>query len=364
MEDFRRLIERISVTHYELQKKSVNAINQALTVRNWLIGFYIVEYQQSGEDRAIYGGRLLVQLASQIKIKGLTPSELSRCRQFYSCYPYFAEALTHASAQFLPSSILGALTQEFVNRENSDSLRVAAKTLLARLSYTHFTHLVKITDNLKRAFYEIECIKSSWSVRELKRQIASLYYERSGLSVDPEKLHHMTQVNASPRKASDVIKNIYAFEFLDIYANEAVEESDLESALLSNLQSFISELGHGFCFEARQKRLLIGDNYYFVDLVFYHRILKSHILLELKIGEFQHGDIGQLNTYINYFKEEISEPSDNLPVGILLVAEKDSALVKYATAGMDKNLFVKQYLVNLPDKAKPEEYVNKQLNYL
>ncbi|GAB3173803.1 PDDEXK nuclease domain-containing protein [Telluribacter humicola] len=185
-------------------------------------------------------------------------------------------------------------------------------------------------------------------MRELKRQINSLYYERSGLSAKPEQLANRVNKNTSPRVPTDIIKNIYAFEFLDLKTRDLVEESDLESALLDHLQEFIIELGNGFCFEARQKRILIGSTYYFIDLLFYHRILKCHVLLELKIGAFEHGDIGQLNTYLNYFMEEISEASDNPPVGILLVAEKDQALVKYATAGMDENLFVKQYLIKLP----------------
>ncbi len=138
----------------------------------------------------------------------------------------------------------------------------------------------------------------------------------------------------------------------------------MEKALLDNLQQFILEMGYGFCFEARQKRILIGEKYYFVDLVFYHRILKSHILIELKLGEFEHGDIGQLNTYLNYFKEEICEPEDNLPVGILLVAEKDNTLVKYATAGMDENLFVQQYMLKLPKAEVLQKYLEKELEKL
>jgi predicted nuclease of restriction endonuclease-like (RecB) superfamily len=224
-------------------------------------------------------------------------------------------------------------------------LQVSPEKIIAKLSFSHLIELIKIDYSLKRTFYEIECIKSTWSVRELKRQIGSLYYERSGLSAKPEKLAELVNKNSTPQVPTDIIKNIYAFEFLNLRAQDLVEESDLESALLDHTQDFIVELGNGFCFEARQKRILIGSTYYFVDLLFYHWILKCHILLELKIGAFDHGDIGQLNTYLNYFRMEISEASDNPPVGILLVAEKDHALVKYATAGMDENLFVQQYLV-------------------
>ena len=198
-------------------------------------------------------------------------------------------------------------------------------------------------------------------MRELKRQINSLYFERSGLSHQPEKLAELVHQKTSPQAPKDIIKNIYAFEFLDISTQSIIEESDLETALLDHLQQFIIELGNGFCLEARQKRILIGETYYFIDLVFYHRILKCHVLLDLKIGAFEHGDIGQLNTYLNFYKQEIAERNDSPPVGILLVAEKDHALVKYATAGMDENLFVQKYRVQLPDKNQLEKYIETEL---
>ncbi|MBI4645915.1 MAG: DUF1016 family protein [Bacteroidia bacterium] len=242
--------------------------------------------------------------------------------------------------------------------------RVDGDLILSKLSYSHLEQLIGIDDNLKRTFYEIECIKGTWSVRELKRQIASLYYERSGLSVCPEKLAHLVQQKTTPQSSTDIIKTVYAFEFLDLNVKDVVEESDLETALIDHLQNFMLELGYGFCLEARQKRILIGKTYYFIDLVFYHRILKCHVLVDLKIGAFEHGDIGQLNTYLNYYKAEIYEPSDNLPVGILLVAEKDHALVQYATAGMDENLFVQQYLIQLPGKEQLEQYIESKLKKL
>jgi predicted nuclease of restriction endonuclease-like (RecB) superfamily len=238
---------------------------------------------------------------------------------------------------------------------------VPPQKILSKLSYTHIEQLLNIDNQLKRTFYELECIKGTWSVRELKRQINSLYFERSGLSAKPEKLSALVNQNIVPQAPTDIIKNIYSFEFLDINIKPIVEESDLETALLDHLQEFILELGNGFCFEARQKRILIGNEYYFIDLVFYHRILKCHVIFDLKLGKFEHGDIGQLNTYLNYFKAEIGEKSDNAPVGILLVAEKDSALVKYATAGMDENLFVQQYLIKLPSTEQLKTYIENEL---
>ena len=379
MKDFKQLVNSITVVHKQLQQQAVNAVNRLLTFRNWLIGFYIVEYEQNGNDRAKYGTQLLSNLALEFKnVKGLDERSFRNFRLLYNYYPqiglYIKEMsirgsltpeLTEPVLNILPARLeyvvkRGSLTTESDKLKN----RVSGHHIVTKLSYTHLEQLIRINDDVKRTFYEIECIKGTWSVRELKRQISSLYYERSGLSAKPEKLSELVQQNTSPQKATDIIKNIYAFEFLDLNIKDVVEESDLETALLNNLQEFIIEMGNGFCFEARQKRILIGEKYYFIDLVFYHRILKCHVLVDLKIGEFNHGDIGQLNTYINYFKEEISEKNDNAPVGILLVADKDHALVKFATAGMDENLFVQQYLVQLPSKEQLEKYINNELTKL
>lgn len=393
--NFKALLKHIQSVHSKLQAQAVNAVNQALTIRNWLIGYYIVEYEQNGEDRAKYGDRLIDDLASGLShIKGIDRRSLFRFRQFYLMYPQIGQTLSDQSwlTFFVPPEInrntlakVGTVSPLFKNKQirgarlpnlpdsakvgtASPLLKTASQVppgkLLTKLSYSHLELLLNIDDPLKRTFYELECIKGTWSVRELKRQISSLYYERSALSAKPEKLAEKVRKNAVPEAPADIIKNIYAFEFLDLKVKDVVEETDLETALLNHLQEFILELGTGFCFEARQKRILIGKKYYFIDLVFYHRLLKCHALIDLKIGEFSHEDIAQLNTYLNYYKEEITETGDNHPVGILMVAEKDHALVKYATAGMDKNLFVQQYLVQLPSVKVLEAYINKELNKL
>lgn len=385
MKDFKKLVNNIAIVHQQLQKQAVNVVNQTLTIRNWLIGHYIVEYEQNGKDKAEYGSNLLEKIESHFSgsgIKNMTARRFRDYRSFYFCYPQIRQSLTailenkpkrQSLTAILEQPIWGSLTTELLGEQKQGSLtaksshlknRVSGKHIITKLSYTHIEQLIRIKDDLKRTFYEIECIKGTWSVRELKRQIASLYYERSGLSAKPEKLSEIVQQQNTPQKATDIIKNIYAFEFLDLNVKDVVEESDLETALLDHLQEFIIELGNGFCFEKRQKRILIGEKYYFIDLVFYHRILKCHVVVELKVGEFNHGDIGQLNTYLNYFKEKISEPNDNAPVGILLVADKDHALVKFATAGMDENLFVQQYLVQLPSKEQLEKYIDNELTKL
>lgn len=371
MENFDKLISTIEQVHGQLQASAASAVNQALTMRNWLIGYYIVEFEQNGEDRAVYGEKLIEKLAGKLRhIKGIEERSLRRFRQFYMTYPHFESAIRGSLTPELGlTEIRGSLTPIFTASPKVWSLTpqlqnqpfVPPQKILSKLSYTHIEQLLNIDNQLKRTFYEIECIKGTWSVRELKRQINSLYFERSGLSAKPEKLSALINQNIVPQAPVDIVKNIYSFEFLDIRVQPIVEESDLETALLDHLQEFILELGNGFCFEARQKRILIGDEYYYIDLVFYHRILKCHVIVDLKIGKFEHGDIGQLNTYLNYFKAEIAEKSDNAPVGILLVAERNNALVEYATAGMDENLFVQQYLIKLPSIEQLKTYVENEL---
>ncbi len=365
--NFKQLTEQIEQTHNELQQHAVKAINISLTVRNWLIGCYIVEYDQSGQDRAKYGERLLEQIAGILKekeIKGLPIGELSRCRQFYLVYPQILGTLSQESF-LLPDSILGTLSQEFHLIENKnitiDIPQVDVLKLITNLSFSHFAELIKIQDPLKRVFYEIECIKGTWGVRELRRQINSLFYERTGLSQKPEKLIALTQENIKSVSASEIIKSPFSFDFLGLNAKDVLEEAGLENALMTHIQEFLLELGHGFCFEARQKRILIGDEYFFVDLVFYHRILHCHVLVEIKVDEFKHEHIGQLNVYLEHFKRNEMQMGDNPPVGILLVTEKNNTLVEYAKGSMDNNLFVSKYLLELPTKDQLLKVIEKEI---
>lgn len=201
----------------------------------------------------------------------------------------------------------------------------------------------------------------NWSVSELKRQINTLYYERSGISIDPEALGRSVEEHAQRPSIADIIKSPFTFEFLGLKAKDVVYENDLEQALVDNLEAFLIELGHGFCFEAKQKRIIIGDEYFFVDLVFYHRMLKCHVLIELKTNEVRHEHIGQLKTYINYYKKEIMARDDNPPVGLLLVTDQNRALVEYAVADSDMQLFVSKYVVNLPSKEQLQDFIQSEL---
>jgi predicted nuclease of restriction endonuclease-like (RecB) superfamily len=371
--NFESLVAEIQQTHQHFQQQAVKAVNMSLTIRNYLIGFYIVEFEQNGEDRAAYGSKLLDSLAAKLSIKGLVSAEISRCRQFYFCYPQILGALTQEFKNLVPQHILGTLSQEsnmgvdpsiMVSsklQSTKSNLYVPGEKLLSKLSFSHLVELIKIQDHLKRTFYEIECIKGTWSVRELKRQINSLYFERSGMSAKPELLSELTQQKAETASPTDIVKSLYAFEFLGLKTKDALEESDLETALLDHLQDFMMEMGHGFCLEARQKKMLIGDEYFFIDLVFYHRILKCHVLVELKVEDFNHHNIGQLNTYVNYYKAKEMQTDDNPTVGILLVTNKNNALVEFATAGIDNHLFVSKYLLELPKKEQLEAFINNEL---
>lgn len=319
MRDFNKLVKALEQTHSFLQARVAGAINMGLTTRNWLFGFYIVEFELHGEDRAKYGESLMDELTAKLNhVKGIDRRSLFRFRQFYKIYPHLGytdnirRILDDMINEKLLSLKVGSMFPLLSNDKKMGTVPpfsesytiVPGELIITRLSYSHIELLLNIENEIKRAFYEIECIKGIWSVRELKRQINSLCYERMGLSQKPELLLMQIQNKSRAQHPTDVIKNIYTFDFLELSKAEIVEESVLETALINNLQKFILELGNGFCFEARQKRILIGERYYFIDLVFYHRIIRCHVLIELKIGEFNHESIGQLNTYLNYYKEE------------------------------------------------------------
>ena len=376
--DFNALVSIIQQVHEHLAARAGRAVNISLTLRNWVIGFYIREYEQNGSDRAEYGENLLNNLAKRLHNKGMKRTaarELRRFRQFYLTYPQIRETVSTEFQNMLPNTLLqfpavirDSLTPESggassaVNQETvSSRLHIPPERLISSLSFSHFAELIQIDDPLKRVFYEVECLQGNWSVRELKRQIGSLYFERSGLSLNKKKLAEITHAGAEQTPNALVVRDPYIFEFLGIKSKEVMSESDLEDALLDKLQDFLLELGHGFCFEARQKRILIGDTYGFVDLVFYHRILKCHVLIDLKVEKFTHENIGQLNTYVSWYRKNMMQEGDSRPVGILLCAKKDHTLVEYALAGMDNNLFVSKYQLELPSKEDMKRFLEENI---
>jgi len=405
--NFETLIQNLQLTHNTLFTSASKAVNTAMTIRNWLYGYYIVEYEQNGEDRAGYGDRLIRSIEKRLKAtgqKGMSFTNLNIYRQFYLTYPQIGTALPHslnnlAIIQAAPEQSLDGSDNKIIQAvpeqstvTNEDPIRQAAPDelrvpdikaiqatcqtkgvepkpglnparLLQTLSFTHIVELIKIDDPLKRAFYEIECVKGTWSTRELQRQIESLYFERSGLSKDKKKLSEMVRLQAVQLTPHDVINNPFTIEFLGLNDRALVTESDLEQALLDHLQEFLLELGYGFCFEARQKRILIDGEYYFIDLVFYHRILKCHVLVDLKIEKFKHSHAGQLNAYLNYYRNEVMQEEDNSPVGILLCTDKGETMAKYATAGLEHSVFVHKYQLVLPSKEELEEYISKEISH-
>ena len=365
------LIVAIRQAHKHLAAQAGRAINISLTLRNWFIGGYIREYEQKGADRAEYGTQVLEHLAGELQKsldKCYSARYLRLCRQLYATYPQIRKSLISkfgrppkgkSPISELPS--LPAASDPDIVATLSSQLIVPGDKLVERLSFTHFVELIKLEDSFKRTFYEIECIRGNWSVRELKRQIGSLYFERSGLSADKEKLAELVRSDAEQSEPKMAVRDPYVFEFLGIKPKEVMREFDLEAALLDKLQDFLLELGHGFCFEARQKRILIGDVHGFVDLVFYHRILKCHILVELKIEAFTHENIGQLNTYVSWYRKNMMAKDDHPPIGILLCTQKDHTLVEYALAGIDNRLFVSKYQLELPKKEKIQRFLEDKM---
>jgi predicted nuclease of restriction endonuclease-like (RecB) superfamily len=380
------LATQIQQTSQIMQQSALVAVNTNLTIRNWLIGFYIVEFEQKGEDRAKYGEKLLQNLADKLNEDGFSFRNLKLFRQFFTSYPQLSDYIRRylQLPDYENIGILQSVIAELKNevsvigqsaiaqlKNNNSSIGqtlsaqfplIPSEKLIRKLSYTHFVQLLPIEDPTKRLFYELECINGTWSVRELNRQIKTLYYERSGLSKLPEKLSNEVQRNAEKETIISAIKSPFTFEFLGLKSKDVVYESDVEQAIIEHLQEFILEMGHGFCFEARQKRILIGSKYYFCDLVFYHRILKCHVLIDLKIDEFSHEHYGQLKTYVNYYKKEVMRADDNPPVGILLVTDKDNALVEFATADSDKDIFISKYLLELPSKEKLINFIKSEIS--
>ena len=362
------LINSIQSINTGLRDAAAKAINKCVTARNWLIGYYIVNYEQNGEDRAEYGERILQSLAERLDDEGLSYRNLKLYRQFYLAFPELGVGV----GQFLLSqSSIGqpvvaqlqsneneliriwqpvvAQFKESEKREVYDDL-ISPDQVFNSLSYSHLVQLLNITDPLEKAFYEIEAIKGIWSKRELKRQIDSQLYLRTGISKNKDAVVALANKEATTTNITDIIRSPYTFEFLGLKGKEVVEESDLESALIDHLQEFLLELGNGFCFEARQKRILIDEKYYFYDLLFYNRILHCGVIVELKMGELDYSDLAQLNMYVNYYKKNFMSDGDNPPIGILLCSGAGNEMVEYATPGIDENLFISTYMLKLPSK--------------
>ena len=379
--DFEHLASRIIGVQDALQAQAAHAINLALTSRNWLIGYYIVEYEQEGADRAQYGEQLLKKLAKRINRRGLGWRRLYEYRQFYMVYPHIGLEVAsfimrnerQESLQLLTVKLrLPTAISQLSDNERDEKLRsltaklqpwqTPADRLFNRLSSTHLVFLSGIEDDLKRAFYEQEAIRGCWTVDELDRQYSSCYYERMGLSKDKLAMQKYVASKETQLQPKDIICDPVTMEFLGLQPQDVYTETKLEKAILDNLQRFLLELGNGFCFEARQKRILVDQDYFKADLVFYHRILKCHVIIDLKIDRFRHEYASQMNLYMNYYRHEVMREDDNPPVGLLLCTDYGETTVRYATEGLSQNLFVSKYRLQLPSEEDIKKYLLENVN--
>ncbi len=360
-----------------LQAQAAHAVNLSLTARNWLVGYYIVEYDQHGEDRAKYGEKLLKNLAQRLNRRGLGERRLYEYRLTYQVYPQLGgvvaeyvvkngqdEILRLTTAKSEDSTVLieKLRSSTAISAVPQEAWQTPAKSLFYKLSATHLIYLSNFNDELKRAFYEQETIRGCWTVTELDRQVSSQYYERMGLSKDKKALQKLTMKNAQQLAPRDILHNPVTLEFLGLESQEVYTETKLESYILNHLQAFLLEMGRGFCFEARQKRILVDQDYFKADLIFYHRILKCHVIIDLKIDRFRHEYASQLNLYMNYYKHEVMQADDNPPIGLLLCTDYGETTVQYATEGLSQNLFVSKYRLQLPSEDEIRKYLLESIS--
>ncbi|MCO8124749.1 PDDEXK nuclease domain-containing protein [Stieleria sp. TO1_6] len=357
--NFDRLLQLFDSTHVEFQRRAARAVNQNLVIRNWLFGWYIVEFEQNGTDRAKYGKETLERLSSELKLRigrGFSVDNLQLMRRFYTGFFGVLE-ISETPSRILPG-IYETLSTELATEggaASSSSEKPQLTTMIDALadrfslSWSHYVTLLTIDNIDERRFYEIEAGHNQWSVRELDRQIDSALYQRLALSRDKEEIRQLARQGQVIAKAADLIKNPLVLEFLDLDEKASYSESELESAIIDKLQAFMLELGKGFLFESRQKRFTFDDKHFRVDLVLYNRLLRCYVLLDLKIGEITHGDLGQMQMYVNYFDRKV-KLDDELPtVGIVLCARKNDALVEL-TLPREANIFASKYQLYLPSK--------------
>ncbi len=316
--EYQTLLTQISDTYSAGRSRAMQAVNVELIETYWQIGQHIVEFEQQGKARAEYGKALIGRLAKDLGLrhgKGFSRSNLVYMRLLFQTYPN------------------GKISQ----------------TLSDQLSWSHLVELLKLGDPLERRFYIQQTIRERWSVRELVRQKQSALFLRLATSKDKAGILQLAEQGQILNQPADLLREPYVFEFLKIPEPYQISETQLETVLCDHLQPFLLELGKGFTFVGRQYRVTINNSHYKVDLVFYHRILRCFVLIDLKLGEVQHHDIGQMNLYLGYFANEENSDGDNPPIGIILSRQKDELLVEYATYGMNSQLFVQKYQLYLPD---------------
>jgi len=327
--DYQQLISVIGERMAKAQKSILAAVNTQMLITYWEIGMYIVDFEQGGKDKASYGKALLERLSKDLSLRygrGFSRSNLNYMRLLYVKYP-ICETLSH------------------------------------KLTWSHYCELLKVEDDLAREFYEKQTIIENWGIRELRRQKKTGLFHRLAIGKDKKDILELAQRGQIVESEEDLLKNPHVFEFMNFPENYQYTETDIEKAVINNLQSFLLEMGKGFAFIGRQQRITLNNRHYFVDLVFYHVKLKSYILIDLKIGEVEYEHIGQMKLYLGYYSKEINDDSDNDPIGIILSEEKDEIMVEYAMLNDTSKLIVSKYQLYLPDtnqlKRKVQEIIEK-----
>jgi predicted nuclease of restriction endonuclease-like (RecB) superfamily len=359
---FEILVELCRKTHDELRSKAVRSVDITLVTRNWLIGWYIVEYEQNGDDRAAYGTKFMELLSTQLKHFGIKGSSSTRLKLYRSFYLLYKEIRPTASGELGKqlTDAMPAVSQTIPVFLNHDNFKVFSTQLinLFSLGWSHYVALLTISSVDERRFYEIEATANDWSVRELERQIASSLYERLALSRDKKEIRRLSQNGQTVEKSVDIIKDPFVLEFLGLEEKPRYSEDDLEAAIIDKMEHFLLELGKGFLFEARQKRLTFDNDHYYIDLVFYNRLLRCYVLIDLKRDKLTHQDLGQMQMYVNHFDRNV-KTSDELPtIGIVLCHRKSDALVEL-TLPADANIFASRYQLFLPSKDELREQLMK-----
>ncbi len=324
---YSELIDTIGSLLQQGRQQAVQSVNTILVQTYWYIGQHIVEFEQKGNQKAEYGSQLLDTLSKDLTQsygKGFSRSNIFQIRQFYS---------------------------KFQN----------IQTLSGQLTWSHYTEILKANNDLELGFYSKQCQHERWSVRELKRQMRSSLFERLALSKDKEGVLKLAKEGHIVENPEDLIKDPFVLDFLNIPQQYQYLENELEEKIISNLQQFIMEMGKGFAFIGRQYRMSVGGKHFYLDLLFYHRILKCFVLVDLKRGEIDHQDIGQMNLYLNYFKKEEATEGDNEPIGIVLGAHKNHILVEYATDSITNKVLLSKYQLYLPDKKMLQNQLDKLL---
>ena len=343
---FQQVVELLQNARHQV----LRTVNSTMVCTYFEIGRMIVEEEQSGKDRAEYGKKILKGLSEELKKefgKGFSIDNLENMRKFYLAYS-ISESLTRILQITNSPSLM--TNSESVKLEEIQTTKTQSLISFFKLTWTHYVFLMRIEDEKERRFYEIESEKYNWSVRELKRQYDSALYTRLALSRDKEGVLKLSEQGQIIEKPKDIIKDPYILEFLGLPELHQYSESELEEEIINKLENFLLELGHGFTFVARQQRITFDDKHFRIDLVFYNRILKSFVLIDLKIGELKHQDLGQMQMYVNYYDREKRLEDENKTIGIVLCQNKSNLVVEYTLPENNEQIFASKYKTVLPSK--------------